>query len=436
MAQPNLANVNTYYLRSKVVNVTTSLANVLTNFPDSNGLVKLNSLTLVNDSASATANVNVILYNSVGEQTNLATKLLMPPGNVIYLSNKLNEISLFENTTIKANADSNNVIDMVISYEEISDKIPSTYQIGTNFCLLSLEYVMIAGGGGGGIEQAPPTFTRTYGGGGGAGGLTYGCFTMPTSNVTVIVGAGGAGAPSSVGVPALPGGNSTINYSNIFIPSGSLFITSFGGGRGGASFCGYPGTGNYDPAGFGGDGGSGGGGGFYSSPGFPTNCGIGGNSICGQGGCGAIGRHNPGVYAHGGGGGGAGSNAAGASLAGGSGSSTYTSILSDARIGVFNSPDSKYYIGGGGGSNGDAPVGYGGPGGLGGGGGGGVSGTVNTGSGGGSGASGGSGMAIIRYPGCPITLGGNSFYCNNYTYHVFRSSGNISLCSSTFLSRV
>lgn len=133
MAQPNLANVNTYYLRSKVVNVTTSLANILTNFPNSNGLVKLNSLTLVNDSASATANVNVILYNSIGEQTNLATKLLMPPGNVIYLSNKLNEISLFENTTIKANADSNNVIDMVISYEEISDKIPSTYQIGTNF---------------------------------------------------------------------------------------------------------------------------------------------------------------------------------------------------------------------------------------------------------------------------------------------------------------
>ena len=219
----------------------------------------------------------------------------------------------------------------------------------TTGALSNVEYLIIAGGGGG---------ASNYGGGGGAGG--YRCsvvgentggggsaetrLSVTAGSHTVVVGDGGAGAPSAG--PGTVGGDSSF-----------FGITSSGGGYGG---------GPADTPG--GPGGSAGGGSKTAASGArstPTQ-----GNVAGVG-----------TGINGGGGGGAG--AAGSDDDGGNGLSSS----------ITGSPVTRG--GGGGGYNG-------GSGGSGGGGGHNVAGTVNTGGGGGAdtasgGQAGGSGIVIIRY---------------------------------------
>ena len=368
MATPNLANINTYFTSTKVVNVSTTLSNVVTNIPFSNSLIKVNSLIVSNESAATTTNVNVMLVSN-GIQTNLATKLLMPPGNVITLFNKTNEFNILENSALRANAENNSVIEMVVTYEAFSEKLPPIYLSET----YPLDILLIAGGGGG------------NGGGGGGGGF----FPVNFANVnkgiySVVVGAGGSSGAQ--------GSNTYISRlnSNIFV--------SIGGGAGGA----------HGDA-MGGNGGSGGGGGG-SRDGFGT--GRGGLNFPLQGCIGSNGLNNslaagsdggvPGYNAGGGGGGGEAANG----QKGGNGCLVgFNGVLS-------------YFAGGGGG--GGSIYGGGATGGCGGGGCGSagnggtpapapcaIAGSTNTGGGGGGvglftgstvGAAGGSGILFVRHP--------------------------------------
>ena len=95
----------------------------------------------------------------------------------------------------------------------------------------TVEYVVIGGGGGGG---------QVYGGGGGAGAYRTGTSSVNASpaqlNLTVTVGAGGAGFSENNTTPAGPGGSvgnvgNDGSSSSINFPSGT--ITSAGGGGGG-----------------------------------------------------------------------------------------------------------------------------------------------------------------------------------------------------------
>jgi hypothetical protein len=245
----------------------------------------------------------------------------------------------------------------------------------------SVEVLVVAGGGGGGGSTA---------GGGGAGGVIYNSAYQLTSvaNVTVTVGAGGAGSQKNDdGAP-----NNTNGANSVF---GSL--TSIGGGYG---FSGRPAGSRVANSG-----GSGGGAGFYggndilvSSPGAGTlGQGFSGGAVV-----------NYGFDWWGGAGGGG---------AGGEGAANVQN--NSLRTGGPGLPFSisgttTYYGGGGGGGcfgNGTGPS----PGGQGGGGNGGdgnsfiaTSGTINTGGGGGgsgyyqfgpnpSGGAGGSGVVIVRY---------------------------------------
>jgi len=287
----------------------------------------------------------------------------------------------------------------------------------------TVEYIVVAGGGGGGRGEGNPTGDGA--GGGGAGGFRTGSMVL-ASSVLYSITVGGYGAGSTD--PALRGSNG----------SDSVFytITATGGGGGGSDA-------NPSSNANGANGGSGGGaaasyplanysGGISSPVTSPVQGYAGGSGTnSNRNGCG------------GGGAGGAGGDSN--SLAGGSGTSAYSSFLSDAAAGVNVASTGTYYIaaGGGGGATNSASGGAGGNGG--GGVGGGNSGAVgaggtNTGSGGGggggsanvNGGNGGNGIVILRYsstlPAASITTGSPTITSvNGYRYYKWTGNGTITL---------
>lgn len=262
-------------------------------------------------------------------------------------------------------ADGGNVIgtDGTYWYHAFLSNGTFTPQVG-----LTADVLVVAGGGGGGLYK---------GGGGGAGGVQlFSSQSLPVSNFTCTIGAGGAGQTGGTG--ALAGGvNSTF---------GAL-AASIGGGIGAGGNSGN----------IAGAGGSGGGGANGNAAGAGTSGqGNAGGAYVGQSGSGGGGRGAVGSTG--------GSTVGGA---GGAGVNTYSSWLSATGLGVSG------FIAGGGGGGGTN--GAGGTGGSGGGGNGAASnsvngtvGLINTGSGGGGGGgdsaspfygyNGGSGIVIIRYP--------------------------------------
>jgi hypothetical protein len=210
--------------------------------------------------------------------------------------------------------------------------------------------IVLAGGGGGGGNS-------TLGGGGGAGGVLIATSVyLPVGTLTVVVGAGGAGAA----LVTIDGGFNG-NASRL----GSFYGLGGGAGAGGNRFKGQPG-------------GSGG---------------AGRNDTAGSG---TSGQGNDGFNGTSDGGGGGGASAAATDKNGGAG--TTTSIAGTTPTGAYVA--GSYALGGGGGGRND---------GTGGSGGGGASvaavganGSVNTGGGGGGsaaadvGGSGGSGIVIVR----------------------------------------
>ena len=240
----------------------------------------------------------------------------------------------------------------------------------------NVDYLVVAGGGssGNGASSQPS-------GAGGAGGYrtsfpspgcNAGSFPISATTYPIVVGAGGAGAPS--GVPGNNGSTSTFST-----------ITSAGGGYGGRRNVS---SGN--------PGGSGGGGGAS-----PCAAGTGNSPPVSppQGNNGGIGDQSSTYYSGGGGG--------GASAAG---TRSFSASPGTAGTGGAGSPNSisgsaTFYAGGGGGFV-SSPIGTGGSGGAGGGGQGKIGsddntpGTANTGGGGGAGSpagSGGKGIVVIRY---------------------------------------
>jgi hypothetical protein len=237
-----------------------------------------------------------------------------------------------------------------------------------------VDYLIIGGGGGGGMANGG-------GGGGGAGGYLTGSTTLSAQSYSIVIGNGGAGAPSPATGAQGDRGTQGDNSS-------AFGLIAIGGGFGGGDRL------LTDAARVGGDGGSGGGGARSSQ-------GLGGTATSGQGSNGGTGGQNTG-----GGGGGAvqaGTNAT--SSYGGNGGDGLASTITGTSV---------FRAGGGGGGK-ESTDGQIGTGGNGGGGFGGyytagpANGTTNTGSGGGgsgdfnnpttpfAGGAGGSGVVIIRY---------------------------------------
>jgi hypothetical protein len=278
-------------------------------------------------------------------------------------------------------------------FPEWYDTSTSTWQAFSYNTYDTVNYLIVAGGGGGASGWG-----NIGGGGGGAGGYVAGTFSLVAgTSYTVIVGAGGAGAPHASGAEGVSGSNSSFTG----------LTTAIGGGFSKSWI-----TGN--TAGASGSGGSGGGGTyFYITPGSGTS---------GQGFAGGLGIISASCYGGGGGGGASAVGADGSGASGGNGGagSNWQSL-------------GTFYAGGGGGGSQVAPSGSGGSS-VGGNGGytslAATAGAANRGGGGGGGggsgvvgASGGSGIVIIRYPGTQRATGGTVTSAGGYTYHTFTTSG-------------
>lgn len=315
----------------------------------------------------------------------------------------LNQITGELAGVVGANAVTSSFTIKAINVAGVFASVNLSISVQTTF---TAEYLMIGGGGGGG---------GTFAGGGGAGGVLSSNISLPPGQtVQIIVGSGGT--------RNISGGNSSIITSQ-------TTITSIGGGRGGTQ-TGYdtttPGQSINGTAGGSGGGGAGG------DNAVPTN-GTGGAGTAGQGFAGGSGAGNTPYTGAGGGGGGAGGtgfNAAGSRTggAGGSGTPTYSTWATDTNTGV-----SGVYAGGGAGGSRPTQGGSLALGGAGGGGNSHTSAVANTGSGGGGGGgdagelagNGGSGLVLIRYTGTPLSIGGNIQIVSGYTYHIFKTSGNL-----------
>jgi hypothetical protein len=348
------------------------------------------------------------------------------------LTSDINGASLTGNFTIVGGIayltlTATNVVNKTLTITAGGDSLNVTMQYA-----VSLRYLAAAGGGGGGMDM---------GGGGGAGGLLKSSSERFVSgNYSIVVGAGGAGAPAA-GTGEGTQGRTTHQFT-IPATKGQDTIfgnkTAVGGGIGGSSY--YP----YTPGASGGPGGSGGGSSGYSDGSIRA----GGAGTFGQGNRGGQGG---GQY-YSGGGGGAGGQGVDSPARSDGGPGLEDDILGTAY----------YWAGGGGGS------GYsiqGGNGGIGGGGGGAVgtttggaglnngeaggggstasqtnkpggSGGANTGGGGGGGShytatnqggNGGSGIVVVRYSGGQKAVGGNVTTVSTDTVHTFTSSGTLTI---------
>jgi hypothetical protein len=233
---------------------------------------------------------------------------------------------------------------------ELSDRVQIFGTVGTSTWtapagVTSVRVLVAAGGGGGGMDM---------GGGGGGGGVIENLNfpVTPGQSYSVVVGAGGAGAPSA-GTQTGSQGQTTHNFSiNATNGGNSTFasITATGGGFGGTSYFTSP------LGGAAGNGGCGGGRSGYSND---NTVRAGGTGIAGQGFNG--GQGGPAYYS--GGGGGAGGPGANSTNPAHGGPGKASDILG-----------TTYYWGGGGGGSGYST--QGGSGGIGGGGGGAVGETV------------------------------------------------------------
>ena len=247
-------------------------------------------------------------------------------------------------------------------------------QVGSGGGSTSIDYLIVAGGGGGGLADIS--------GAGGGGGMRFnypnpitGGTPVSATTYPIVVGGGGAVAPSSQGVQGTP--------------SSGFSVTSAGGGGGG---------GQSGPTGYeGGAGGSGGGSGYNRTSGRAA-----GNTPpapVSQGADGGLGANLGPSYGGGGGGGGGNSGVTG-------GDATAPNGGPGGNGTAITIPGASTSYGGGGGGGNESPttptVAPGGTGGGGPGGQNGTAGTVNTGGGGGgsndsgSGA-GGSGVVVVRY---------------------------------------
>ncbi|MBK9338507.1 MAG: PKD domain-containing protein [Lewinellaceae bacterium] len=146
------------------------------------------------------------------------------------------------------------------------------------------------GGGGGGMNDTGGGSGADGAGGGGGGGYREGVLIVsPGDNITVAIGAAGAGAPNTTNTAGTAGGNSTVTHtSGVITANGGTAGTSgtAGGTGGGGSFSGtvYGQIAFAGGAGGGGDANEGGGGG--GSAGSAGNGGNGANLTAGTAGAG------------------------------------------------------------------------------------------------------------------------------------------------------
>jgi hypothetical protein len=119
MADPNIVNVTTITGKTAASTLTASAASQVTNSSASGKVFKINTIIASNKSGSTTTQVNVG-YVKGGVTYYIARTIDVPADSSVVILDKNTSIYLQENESISAFAATASIIDLTVSYEEIS----------------------------------------------------------------------------------------------------------------------------------------------------------------------------------------------------------------------------------------------------------------------------------------------------------------------------
>lgn len=122
MANPNIVNVTTILGKTVGYAVTTGLAGIgVSNTPNSNKIFKINSITCANIDGTNSADISVSVYKNQSTDFYLARTITVPAdASLVILGKDSNPLYLEENDSLRALASANSVLQLLVSYEEIS----------------------------------------------------------------------------------------------------------------------------------------------------------------------------------------------------------------------------------------------------------------------------------------------------------------------------
>jgi hypothetical protein len=121
MAAPNIRNPSSLIGKTSITaNVSTSLSSILLNSASSGKVYKINSIFAANRDGSNSSQISIAL-NDGSTDAYLAYTIVVPADATQIISTKETYFYLEEGWSIKAKAETSNDIDVIISYEEISN---------------------------------------------------------------------------------------------------------------------------------------------------------------------------------------------------------------------------------------------------------------------------------------------------------------------------
>ena len=123
MAAPNIVNVTSIYGKTMGAALGTSAnTDILGNGSSSQMVLKINSIIVANVDGSNAATVNVHFYDHDNTtRYNIAHVVSVPAASTLVVIGKDSPIYLEEGDQIEASASASGDLEMIISYEELSD---------------------------------------------------------------------------------------------------------------------------------------------------------------------------------------------------------------------------------------------------------------------------------------------------------------------------
>ena len=121
MAAPNIVNVSQINANTNLANVTTVVANVVTNAASSSRTYKINNVQLANYGAAAvSANVIFNRSNSSPSSYYIAGSITVPPNSTLVVVAKDTSFYMEEGDVLQMSASANSTLHGIVSYEVIS----------------------------------------------------------------------------------------------------------------------------------------------------------------------------------------------------------------------------------------------------------------------------------------------------------------------------
>jgi hypothetical protein len=118
MANPNIVNVTTITGKTAVLLASTTPTDIVVNLPSSGVLVKINTLSVSNISASTATSVTASIFRSSVEYK-LAHAISVPTGSTLLVLDKTSSVYLEEGDSLRITASLNSNLHVVASYEVI-----------------------------------------------------------------------------------------------------------------------------------------------------------------------------------------------------------------------------------------------------------------------------------------------------------------------------